>query len=218
VTACSEAEPLSPPAPAPPPPRPIVCAPGEELFRGGCVDPATRYEPVERVDRDNVTAYGEPLSELTLPDPPKSGFRLIAPPRTLAPGEEMEGCLSFQFPSIKNRIVYAGRLYATPGLHHSNLISKPVDAELGPNPYPDCHPGAADPFSKLPEVIPDVLFANSTQVEGEETLVFPPGLGFAVDPSREITTSIHFLNATSAPLRVEVAYDFFTMAQEDLTR
>src|SRR5262249_7423656 len=90
-TGCSEAEP--PPSPLPPSPPEVTCAPGEEMFRGKCVDPATRYEPQDRVDRDNVSAYGEALTELTLPEPPKSGFRLIAPPRTLSPGEEVEGCL-----------------------------------------------------------------------------------------------------------------------------
>jgi hypothetical protein len=198
------------------PPGPATCKADQELFHGVCVDPAERYEPTDRVDHDNVAAYGDPLVQLKLPDPPKSGFRLVAPPRTLAPGEEIETCLSWPMPSTKEHIVYAGRLHATSGLHHSNVIAKPVNKMTGPNPYPACNPGASDPFSQLPDVIPDALFANSTQVVGDETLAFPPGMGFRLDPSREIATSIHYLNTGAAPEVVEIVYDFFTMPEADL--
>jgi hypothetical protein len=198
------------------PPDQTSCAAGQELFRGACVDPAQRYEPAQRIDHDNVIAFGDPLTQLKLPDPPKSGFRIIAPPRTMMPGEEDEFCLSWPFPSFQNHVVYAARLHTTTGLHHSNLISKPVDPAVGPNPYPGCNKGASDPFNKLPAVIPDVLFANSTQVVGDETLAFPPGKGYRVDPSREIATDIHLLNTTQETQVVEVVYDFFTMPESDL--
>ena len=200
------------------PPGPVMCPTDQELFHGACVDPALRYEPAERVDHDNVAAFGDPLVQLKLPDPPKSGFRLVAPPRTLAPGEKIDTCLAWPIPSTKEHIVYAGRLHATPGLHHSNLIAKPVSTATGPNPYPACHPGASDPFSQLPDLIPDVLFANSTQVVGEETLAFPQGMGFRLDPSREIATNIHYLNTGTEPELVELAYDFFTMPEATLER
>src|SRR5689334_10188131 len=58
---------------------PSACPAGEERFRGACVDPARRYEPEQRIDNDNVIAFGEPISMLSLPDPPKSGFRIIVP-------------------------------------------------------------------------------------------------------------------------------------------
>jgi hypothetical protein len=199
-----------------PNPKPEGCAEGQELFRDRCVDPALRYEPEERIDHDNVMAFGEPITALALPDPPKSGFRIVAPPRDLAPGEEVDFCLSWPFPAFQNRIVYAGRLYTTTGLHHSNVITKVIDPNVGPNPYPDCHGGADDPFSQLPEHIPDVLFANSTQIEGGETLTFPVGMGFPVDPTREIVTNIHYLNTRGEEQRIEVVYDFFTMSEADL--
>ena len=81
LVACSSGDPTAPDDPKPAP----TCAEGEELFRGACVDPAKRYEPSERVDLDNVVAFGEPLTELELPEPPKSGFRIVAPPRVLSP-------------------------------------------------------------------------------------------------------------------------------------
>lgn len=191
------------------------CPPGaERLDSGRCVDPGARYEPEDRVDHDNVVAFGDPLQELSLPDPPKSGFRLVAPPITLGPGEEISTCISWPYPAIHHTLVYAARVYATPGLHHSNVIAKPIDEDLGPNPYPECHPGADDPFVDLPAVIPDVLFASSTQVTGREDLVLPPGLAFRIDPAREVSTNYHLLNPGSEPQRIEVAYDFFTMPDD----
>jgi hypothetical protein len=196
---------------------PASCEPGLVLAGGACVEPARQYEPSSRVDHDNVVAFGEPLSVLSLPDAPKRGFRLVAPPRVVMPGEEVDTCLSWPFPpSLSSAIVHAGRVYTTPGLHHSNVVTEPIDEELGPQPYPSCRPGAYDPFGALPDVIPDVLFANSTQVTGEETMVLPPGVGFKVDTTREIVTGIHFLNTTGEPMRVEVAYDFFTMPPDEL--
>jgi hypothetical protein len=195
---------------------PMSCPTGEELFRGACVDPAKRYEPATRVDSNNVVAYGGKLTELKLPDPPKSGFRIIAPPRTLKPGEEDEFCLSWPFPEVHDKYVYAGRLYTTPGLHHSNLISKPISSMYGPNPYPSCNPGASDPFADIGKGIPDVLFANTTQIVGIETLAFPPGMAFPIDTKREISTDIHLLNTSTESVRVEVAYDFFTMPKSEL--
>ncbi|MDI1447674.1 hypothetical protein [Polyangium sp. 6x1] len=196
----------------------LVCDGGEVSFRGACVDPVRRYEPATQLDADNVVAYGEPLRDLALPPPPKSGFRIVAPPRTLGPGEEVAFCLAWPIPEITNTIVHGGRLYTTPGLHHSNMVAKPIAADLGPNPYPECHPGADDPFSNVGAGIPDVLFANSTQVVGEETIQFPEGMGYKLDTQREISTSIHFLNTKNEPQRIELAYDFFTMPADELTQ
>lgn len=194
----------------------LQCDAGLEAFRGACVDPARRYEPAAPLDTDNVVAYGDPLTELELPPPPRSGFRIVAPPRMMAPGEEIDFCLAWPMPDVTNNIMYAGRLYTTPGLHHSNVISKPVSVEFGENPYPNCHPGADDPFESIAQGIPDVLFANSTQVVGSETLALPAGVGVVLDTTREITTSIHFLNSSDKPQRVEVAYDIFTMPKAEM--
>jgi hypothetical protein len=195
---------------------PLSCPAGLEAFRGACVEGRLRYEPSAPKDLDNVVAYGDPLTQLALPDPPKSGFRFIAPPRLMAPGEEWDGCLAWPIPEITNKVVYSARLYTTPGLHHSNVVTKPVDPESGPQPYPGCRPGEGDPFSTIGDGIPDVLFANSTQIVGTEDIVFDAGMGYRLDTTREITTSIHFLNTTTEPQVVEVAYDVFTAPETEL--
>lgn len=193
----------------------LVCAEGEELFKGNCVDPSRRYEPAESIDKDNVRDYGTSTS-LELPAPPKSGFRLVVPGRTLEPGEEVTSCASWELPELQRDLVYAAQIYTTRGLHHSNVISLPVDPEKGANPYPSCHPGASDPFGQIGEAVPDVLFANSTQVGDGEALVFPPRMAYRVHPGWEVVADIHMLNTTSEPIRVEVVYDFFTMPESEL--
>ncbi|MEZ4443984.1 MAG: hypothetical protein R3B72_33225 [Polyangiaceae bacterium] len=201
---------------APPAPEETPCADGLERLDDRCVEPARRYEPDDPVDGDNVVSYSDPPG-LDLPDPPKAGFRLVMPPVDLAAGEEQEFCVSWPFPAGQSRdLVYAAVLYTTGGLHHSNVFSSPVDAELGANPYPGCHPGGGDPFAQVGEAIPDVLFANSTQVVGGESLIFPAGMGYRVHHEREVVANVHVLNTSGAPQRVEVVYDFYTMPEEAL--
>jgi hypothetical protein len=207
LSGCGQAD---PPVAAP------TCASGLEKLHDRCVEPRTRYEPDERLDHDNVVGYGEAPASLELPEPPKSGFRLWIPAAELAAGEERTLCVSWPFPALERTLVYSARLYTTPGLHHSNVFSNPIDAELGENPYPGCHPGAEDAFAQVDQGIPDALFANSTQVIGHEDLVFSAGMGYRLHLDREITASVHLLNTTGEPIVAEVAYDFFTMPEEEL--
>jgi hypothetical protein len=199
----------------------LDCEAGLEPWRGRCVDPLRRYEPDERVDFDNVVSYRSGQTTLDLPEPPKSGFRLIVPPRILAGGAEVEGCHAWQYPEIRHRNIYAARLYTNGGLHHSNMYGMPLASD-GPSPYPSCKPGQADVGAQLPNLLAgnilDVLFANSTQIEGGEHMVFPAGMAFALTTEgREATTSIHWLNTTASELRSEVVYDFFTMPDDEVT-
>src|SRR5690349_4823292 len=58
------------------------CKPGTVRGEDGeCIDPLRRFEPAERVDFDNVVRYGDAVLTLDLPEPPKSGFRLVVAPR-----------------------------------------------------------------------------------------------------------------------------------------
>ena len=206
---CSSADPIAEP-------QPLTCDEGLELFEGECVEASARYEPEERLDEDNVVSFtGEPTT-LDLPDPPKAGFRMILPPVELAPGEERLYCVAWPFPEQQRELVYAAKIYTTGGLHHSNVFSPAIDPAVGSNPYPDCHPGADDAFAGIGEGIPDVLFANSTQVTDGEALVFPPGMGFRLHYDRDVVANVHLLNATAEPLLVEVVYDYFTMPEEAL--
>lgn len=197
------------------------CEPGQDAADDRCVDPLRRYEPEQRVDFDNVVAYRAAQTALDLPDPPKSGFRLVVPARVLAPGAEVEGCHAWAYPEIRHRHVYAARLYTSGGLHHSNMFGVPLASD-GPSPYPACKAGQAELSAQLPNLLAgnilDVLFANSTQIEGGEQIVLPAGMAFEITvEGREAASSIHWLNTTSEELRSEVVYDFFTMPEDEVT-
>ncbi|HVU01330.1 MAG TPA: hypothetical protein VHE30_06245 [Polyangiaceae bacterium] len=197
-----------------------ACSPPLVTENGACIDPLRRFEPKEQLDQDNVVSYGDVALTMKLPDPPKSGFRLIVPPRVLQPGDEIEDCSAWAYPALTNRNVYAARVYTTGGLHHSNMYGVPLPAS-GASPYPACAAGQADVFSQVPNIlkgdIMDVLFANSTQIQGGEQIVFPKGMAFKLKTEgREVATTIHWLNTTADTFTSEVVYDFFTMPDEDV--
>ena len=176
--------------------------------------PVRRYEPETRIDFDNVVSYGD-APTLRLPDPPKSGFRLVVQPNAGAGRRGSRTARAWAYPNIKHKNVYAARLYTSGSLHHSNMYGSAL-ASSGPSPYPACSQEQMDAFNvpNLENII-DVLFANSTQIEGGEQIVFKPGMAFKLTTEgREVTTNIHWLNASSQPARSEIVYDFFTMPDE----
>lgn len=206
---------------------PSTCDAGWIEQAGQCLDPAHRYEPEHALDHDNVVNYGPPLQKLQLPPPPKSGFRLVLTQQVLQPGEEIFYCHAWKLPETVNKYVYHAELHTTPGLHHGNMYATAIDADKGPQPYPACHPGAAAHIGNgisgtlsgdLSQVdVPDILFANTTQLVGHEELTFPDGYAWELRPGREVVMDTHLLNTTDEPLVVEVAYDFYTMPEAKVT-
>ena len=195
------------------------CKPGTVRGEdGACIDPLRRFEPAERVDFDNVVAYGDAELTLDLPEPPKSGFRLVVTPRRLEVNEEIEECQAWAYPAIEHKNIYAARLYTNGALHHSNVYGVPLSA-AGPSRYPACNPGQGEVTSQIVNLlagnIMDVLFANSTQIPDGEQIVFPEGMAFAITTElREVATTVHWLNSREGPFTSEVVYDFFTMPDE----
>ena len=196
---------------------------------GTCVDWNTRYEPKEQLDADNVVYYsGEALTQLELPPPPKSGFRLIMDPMTLEPYADITTCNSWQLPEFENRAIYTSVLHTTMGLHHGNMYAVKLQDGVEPEPSPGCTPGAAGHIGlNVNEVlngdmanldIPEVLFASSTQVVGDEFIAFNDGTAFRLEEGRQIVLDTHVYNPTDQPITVEVAYDFYTMPDEKVTQ
>lgn len=178
------------------------------------------YEPTDRIDFDNVTNLGGAPTIAGLPEPPKSGFRIVLPVRTVQPGEEWKGCIALPYPKLTHRNVYEARIYTSGALHHSNVIG--VQQKAGPSSYPSCPPGTGDAIqialdNFLSDSPIDVLFANSTQIDGGERLVFPPATAFKVrTDGAEVLADAHYLNAGSEPIDSQVVYDFFTMPDADV--
>ena len=206
------------------------CADNEVLTDyGECIDWAYRHEPQEQLDLDNVSnPSGAVLTKLTdIKGPPRSGFRIILEPIEVMPGEDLEYCHSWPIPDLENDYVYTAEVHSTVGLHHANLFAIEENESLGKQPYPDCHPGASSfigggisaTFTGTPlrdVAVPEILFANSTQILEGERMSFAEGRAYPVTRT-EVVADTHVFNPTPDPIRVEVVYDFYTMPKEQLT-
>ena len=207
------------------------CAEGEILTAWGeCLPWAHRYEPELQQDADNVIYYaGTELTELTdLNPPPRSGFRLISDPYVLGPFEQAFFCQSWQLPELDNRYIYTAELRVSQGLHHANMFAiPPQEGYDEPQPSPGCHPGAAGHIGTGisnvlqgelldPADFPEVLFANSTQIAGGESLEFPDGVAFHIS-NNEVVLDTHYYNTSDQPITIELVYDFYTMPEELVT-
>ncbi len=204
------------------------CGSGTIEEGGECVLDPYRHEPDQQLDTDNVMYFGtDELELLSLPPPPKSGFRIIMEPQYVESGLDEYRCQAWPVPDLANEWVYTAQLYTTPGLHHANLYGLEQSPE-GPQPYPGCR-GRADGqiFGQISTIIaggdttnlyaPDVLFANSTQVVDTERYALPEGYAYRVFPGREVMTDVHLQNTAPETIRVEGAWDFFTMPADQVT-
>ncbi len=220
---------------------PTECAPSQVLEDGECVLDPFRFEPQEQLDQNNVVFYdesGQGLTLLELPPPPKSGFRAIAEPQDIAPGFDSEngindggGCQAWEIPEdLAHRWVYTSVIHTTPGLHHANLYGLPIGGQVAEQPYPYCTMSAdALIFGQLfpvlqgadtsNTIVPEVLFASSTQVVGvsAEKFAFAQGYAYDIPGNFQIITDLHLQNTTPDTLHVEAAWDFYTMPADQVT-
>ncbi len=221
----------------------VTCNDAEIVENGECILDPFRFEPDTQLDEDNVLYFsGKELTILTdLPDPPKSGFRLIMEPQDIPPGfdsdagemkgiEDFSPCQSWPMPEVKNRWVYTAQIHTTPGLHHANMYGLEVDPVDGAQPYPQCRMSADSlVFGQISRAlggadrselfVPTVLFANSTQVIGVEAerYALADGYAYELPPGIEIATNTHLQNTTPDMLHVEAAWDFYTMPADLVT-
>ena len=145
------------------------------------------------------------------------GFSIAIPPATLLPGEERSPCYIFPIElEGSSHFVGGGSLSTGPGMHHGNITTRPRTGE-GIRPCPDDE-GALG--SEAGDVVKGgtVLFASSTQIEGEEWLTFPEGMAFRIKDDFEIVARMHYLNATPEPLTITPVYKWYTIEEAALTR
>jgi hypothetical protein len=116
------------------------------------------------------------------------GFSIAIPPVTLLPGQERSPCYIFPIElEGSSHFVGGGSLSTGPGVHHGNITTRPRTGE-GVRPCPDDE-GILG--SEAGDVVKGgtVLFASSTQIEGEEWLTFPEGTAFRI-PARDLARSV----------------------------
>ncbi len=203
-------------------------------------DDPRRHEPSEPIDQDNVVSYGAAGGGLTaipnVPEPPKSGFRLVMQPQDIESGfesptgfQDLTACQSWQIPDIKNRWIYSAMIHVTPGMHHATLYGVPINTEFPSQPYPHCT-GSADGFvfgrmfsqlqgTDATPIVPKLLFASSTQVIGieAERFSFAEGYAYEIPTGYQVMADVHLQNTTPEAVHVEAAWDFFTMPVDLVT-
>jgi hypothetical protein len=138
------------------------------------------------------------------------GFSAILPELTVAAGDELSPCWILPLEvSGPSRFVGGALLTVGPGLHHGNIIARKRTGDG----VRRCPPGSGTAADQALDVINggQVLFANSTQVKGEEWQSFPAGMAYALGDDLEIVARMHYLNASSAPLVLAPRYDWYTV-------
>lgn len=141
------------------------------------------------------------------------GFEIELPRLTLQPGEEREVC--FAMPLLlrgSSRLVNAGVVTTGPGLHHGNITTRSKTGEG----VRECSTGNQADLALEIAAGGSVLFASSTQVQGNEWQTFPVGYAFRVGDDQEIVARMHYLNASTRPIVVSPRYQWFTIAPADL--
>ncbi len=152
------------------------------------------------------------------------GFSVQLPEETLAPGSETFPCYIFQLKLTgPSHVVGGGKLTTQPGMHHGNITTRKSSVTFGPNDQVlPCPKDEQSAFGGEGQDIAGggaVLFASSTQVQGEEWSSFPDGMGFPIAPSGfEIIARMHYLNTTASPVKVAPKYEWYTIDPAKLTQ
>lgn len=144
------------------------------------------------------------------------GFSIQLPEETLQPGDETTPCyvfpLEMQGPS---KFVNGAVLRTTPGLHHGNITTRPKTGEG----FRECDAQTGLGGSEAGDIVKggSVLFGSSTQVSGEEWRRFPNNMAYRVQDGFEIVARMHYLNTTPEPLKVAPTYEWYTIAESDVS-
>jgi hypothetical protein len=145
------------------------------------------------------------------------GFSIEIPKVTLLPGEEKSPCFIFPIElEGPSHFVGGGSLLTGPGTHHGNITTRPKTGE-GIRPCPEDEDVLGN---EAGDVVKGgtVLFASSTQIEGEEWLTFPEGMAFRIKDDFEIVARMHYLNPTLSPITTAPVYRWYTIEKEAVTQ
>jgi hypothetical protein len=161
---------------------------------------------------------GDPVAPVGVPpigEPPAfvvGGFQIAVPEMTLAPGDEIEPCWILPIELVGPSTVIGGAVLRTgPGMHHGNITSRRKTGEG----IRTCPADNGDPAT---DILSGgmVLFASSTQVDGEEWYRFADGHGYRVSSDHEIVARMHYLNPGDQPLTIAPTYEWFAIDEAEL--
>lgn len=135
-------------------------------------------------------------------EPSVFAVRLQVPPFQVAPGAEVSPCYYTSIPEEAASAVVRIESSMTPGSHH--LVLFRTDEALAPDgTFGDC--GALLSFSS-PEDMPQWIYAAQEDVQTFET---PDGVGIPLPPGSHVAFSLHYVNASTEPLDVELGLELF---------
>jgi hypothetical protein len=133
-------------------------------------------------------------------DPPPSGFQLVSPDITLAPGEETTKCWYFQTPNAAPLAVKKWESQMTPGSHH--MIVFMSNAQIMP-------PGTVSEDCGITGSAGQAVWSYSSQTPlGEQIL--PDGVGMGIDAGQYGFIQMHYLNAGEGDLVAHVTLNVET--------
>jgi len=145
----------------------------------------------------------DPDSGVVDPPPPATGFQVVTPEHTLAPGEESTWCYYTHLPNPAEVGVKRWESTMTPGSHH--LIVYTTRQPLHPDGTltQDC--GGAGVGGGL-----DAPIWTYASQESHQEQVMPDGIGMTVAAGQPAFIQMHYLNATDEELKVHVTLNAHT--------
>ncbi|UQA59492.1 hypothetical protein [Polyangium aurulentum] len=158
-----------------------------------------------------------PAEDLLAPPPEGQGvqFRMVT---EIGPGVEAEHCRFVKAPPGGIH-VNRDQVRYTAGSHHVLLYETPYDeiptAKEDGTPVDtsgvfDCSDGASNGWAVTK------LVGGSQNADGDSVVSFPPGVAMHVRPGAVLMINAHYINASSAPLRPEVAINLYTIPEAEV--
>jgi hypothetical protein len=153
-----------------------------------------------------------------LPPAPERGFRVVSPEIVIDPGQEITYCYYFRTPNTESMAIKQWKSEMTPGSHHMIMYTTQDDMKPpGTVTTQSCGFGTGS-GTNIP-----LWTYSAGQPSAEITLPVDDGNGQPIAQDIPANTAaffqMHYLNATDAPLTVQVVLDAFALeANETYTK